>query len=63
MVWAVVGGLYCSCVQVAVESLCLCGVVVSADEVRWVCVREKVLVCTSRKICLWYEVDCDCVKE
>ena len=63
MVWAVVGGLYCSCVQVAVESLCLCGVVVSADEVRWVCARVKVLVCISREIGQSYEVDCDCVRE
>ena len=63
MVCVVVGGLYCSCVEVAIEWLCLCGDVVSADEVKWVYGKVKVLACISREICCWCEVGCGCVKE
>ena len=43
VVYAVPGGLYCSCVG---ESLWTCGGVVKTDVVKWAYVKEKVLVCT-----------------
>ena len=63
MVCVVVGGLYCSCVEVAIESLCLYGDVVSADEVKWAFGKVRVLACISKEVCCWCEMGCGCVKE